>query len=160
MDKFSSSEDGYKLEMDCFVFFFFKFLTDTCPFCFLGPLVPLFWISGDVSSGFQSQSGFCLICFFAEANVMCIPWDPPLVLHVLTSWWPAAQPVTSPHASAEVGLGLGLNGQSLGQKKNDLPLCQYFRGMLVLKRTMLNGFPGGELNLTCLCFSGGHWLPY
>ena len=29
-----------------------------------GLLVPLFWISGDVSSGFQSQSGFCLIRFF------------------------------------------------------------------------------------------------
>ena len=27
--------------------------TFTCPT--LGPLVPLFWISGDVSSGFQSQ---------------------------------------------------------------------------------------------------------
>ena len=41
-----------------FFFFFFKiFLADiyTCPI--LGPLVPLFWISGDVSSGFQSQSG-------------------------------------------------------------------------------------------------------
>ena len=39
-----------------------------CPI--LGPLVPLFWISGDISSGFQSQSGFCLIFFFffAEAN--------------------------------------------------------------------------------------------
>ena len=36
---------------------------------FLGPLVPLFCISGDVSSEFQSQSGFCLIRFFAEANV-------------------------------------------------------------------------------------------
>ena len=24
---------------------------------FLGPLIPLFWTSGDVSSGFQSQSG-------------------------------------------------------------------------------------------------------
>ena len=34
-------------------FFFLKFLADTCPF--LGPLVPLFWISGDVSSGFQSS---------------------------------------------------------------------------------------------------------
>ena len=32
---------------------------DTCPF--VGPLIPLFWTSGDVSSGFQSQSGFCLI---------------------------------------------------------------------------------------------------
>ena len=40
--------------MDCGTF-----LADACP-C-LGPLVPLFWISGDVSSGFQSQSGFCLI---------------------------------------------------------------------------------------------------
>ena len=33
----------------------------TCPF--VGPLVPLFWISCDVSSGVQSQSGFCLIHF-------------------------------------------------------------------------------------------------
>ena len=28
---------------------------------FVGPLIPLFQTSGDVSSGFQSQSGFCLI---------------------------------------------------------------------------------------------------
>ena len=27
----------------------------------MGPLIPLFGTSGDVSSGFQSQSGFCLI---------------------------------------------------------------------------------------------------
>ena len=26
----------------------------------MGPLIPLFWTSGDISSGFQSQSGFCL----------------------------------------------------------------------------------------------------
>ena len=39
--------------------FFLKFLLDTCPF--LGPLIPLFGTSGDISSGFQSQSGFCLI---------------------------------------------------------------------------------------------------
>ena len=37
----------------------------------LGPLVPLFWISVDDLSGFQSQSGFCLIPI-AEANVMWI----------------------------------------------------------------------------------------
>ena len=43
-----------------------------CPI--LGPLVPLFWISG----------GFRLIHFFAEANVMYIPRDPPLVLHMPT----------------------------------------------------------------------------
>ena len=40
---------------------------------FLGPLVPLCWISDGVFSGFQNQSGFCLICFSAEANVMYFP---------------------------------------------------------------------------------------
>ena len=59
--------------------------------------------------------GFCLIHIFAEANVKYIPWDPPLVLHMLTSWQPAAQLVTSPHASVEVGLGSESNGQSTGQ---------------------------------------------
>ena len=39
------------------------FLADTYIYPILGPLVPLFWISGDVSSVFQSQSGFCLIHF-------------------------------------------------------------------------------------------------
>ena len=52
------------------ILFFFLSDTFTCPI--LGPLVPLFWISGDVSSGFQSQSGFCLI-HIADANVMYIP---------------------------------------------------------------------------------------
>ena len=33
--------------------------TVTC--AILGPLVPLFWFSGDVFCGFQSQSGFCLL---------------------------------------------------------------------------------------------------
>ena len=28
---------------------------DTCPF--VGPLIPLFWTSGDVFSGLQSQGG-------------------------------------------------------------------------------------------------------
>ena len=50
--------------------------------------------------------------------------DAPLVLHMPNSWQPAAQPVTFPHASAEVGLGLDLNGQSSVQKMNSLPLCQ------------------------------------
>ena len=77
----------------------------TCPS--LGPLVPLFWISCDISSVFQSQSAFCLICFFfAEVNVIYIPIDTPLVQHMLISWWLAAQPVTSLHTSAEVGLRL------------------------------------------------------
>ena len=28
----------------------------------MGPLIPLFWTSGDVSSGFQSQSGQPYLC--------------------------------------------------------------------------------------------------
>ena len=75
-----------------------------------GPLVPLVLISGDSSTGFQSHSGFYLIYFFVEVNVLCIPLYPPLVLHMLTSWWPAAQPVTSTHASVEMRLGSDLNG--------------------------------------------------
>ena len=42
--------------------------------------------------------------FFAEANVMYIPWDPPLVLHMPTSWGPALLPVLHPHNVAEVRL--------------------------------------------------------
>ena len=96
--------------------FFKKILADTCPF--LGPLVPQFWISTNFSSEFQIQSGFCLICFFAEANVMYIAQDPHLMPHMLTNWRPAVQSVTSPYASAEVGLGLDSNGQSPGQETN------------------------------------------
>ena len=47
---------------------------------------------------------------------MYIPRDPPLVLHVPTSWWPAAQLVTSPQASGEVGLDSDSKGQSPGLK--------------------------------------------
>ena len=61
------------------------FLADTYTCPILGPGVPVFWISGDVSSGFESQRGFCLIHFFMEVNVMYISQDPPLVLHLLTS---------------------------------------------------------------------------
>ena len=45
---------------------------------------------------------------------MYIPQDPPLVLHMLTSRQRAAQQVTSPHVSADVGLGSDLNGQFPG----------------------------------------------
>ena len=46
------------------------FLPDTCVL-FWGYWYPLFWISADVSSEFQSQSGFCLIHVFCggECNV-------------------------------------------------------------------------------------------
>ena len=57
------------------IFFFvclFVFLSTHSHVLFWGHWYPLFWISSDVSSGFQSQSGFCLIRI-AEANVMYIP---------------------------------------------------------------------------------------
>ena len=103
-------------------FFFLKFLADTCPF--LGPLVPLFWISGDVSSGFQSQSGFCLICYFCggECNVHSPRFTSGATLANLLA--ASAQWVTSPHACAEVGLGSDSNVQPHEQKTNALPLCQ------------------------------------
>ena len=49
---------------------------------------------------------------------MYTPQDPPLVLHMLTSWQPAVQPVTCPHASAE--LDSDSNRQSPGHKTNAL----------------------------------------
>ena len=49
--------------------------------------------------GFKARVGPALFTF-VEVNVMYIPWDPPLVLHPLTSSQSASQPVTSPHASA------------------------------------------------------------
>ena len=38
----------------------------------MGPLIPLFWISGDVSSGFQSQTGQPY-SHLAEAYVLHVP---------------------------------------------------------------------------------------
>ena len=99
--------------------FFQKFLADTCPF--LGPLVPLFWISGDISYGFQSQSGFCLIRFCGgECNVHSMRSTSGSTLADLLA--AGAQLVTSPHACPEVGLDSDLNRQSPGQKTNALPL--------------------------------------
>ena len=118
-----------------FFFFFLKFLADTCPF--LGPLVPLFWISGDVSSGFQSQSGFCLIRYFCggECNVHSPRFTSGATLADLLA--AGAQPVTSPHACAEVGLGSVSNVRSHEQKTNALPLCQR------------PGFPVSKLGFLC-----------
>ena len=53
---------------------------------------------------------------------MYIPQDPPLVQHMPTFGQPASQPVMSPHACAEVGLGSDLNGQSPEQKTNAIPM--------------------------------------
>ena len=39
--------------------------------------------------GFKARVGSSLFACFVEVNVMYIPWDIPLVLHLPTSWWPA-----------------------------------------------------------------------
>ena len=50
---------------------------------FLGTLVPLFWVFGDISSGFQSQSRFCLIHLLQRCKCKYALYGcPPLVLHV------------------------------------------------------------------------------
>ena len=54
------------------------------------PLIPLFWTSGDIFSGFQSQSRQPYL-YLAEVYMLRIPWDSPLVWHLLTSWQPAWQ---------------------------------------------------------------------
>ena len=81
--------DSLALKICFFLFVFFKvFLSDTFTCPILGPLVPLFWISGDVSSGFQSQRGSALFalrrrmyCTFPEIHLWCYT--------LLTSWWTA-----------------------------------------------------------------------
>ena len=50
---------SFKWNKQRYVHFFFNFWRTWVPF--VGPLIPLFWTSGDISSEFQSQSGFCLI---------------------------------------------------------------------------------------------------
>ena len=52
------------------IYILLKFLVDTCPF--IGPLIPLFWTSGDVSCGFQSHSGQPYL-HLPEAYIMYIP---------------------------------------------------------------------------------------
>ena len=107
-----------------YFFFFLIFCRDTFTCPILGPLVTLFWISGDISSGFQSQSGFCLIRYFCggECNVHTPRFTSGATLADLLA--AGAQQVTSPHACAEVGLRLVSNVQSHEQKTNALPLCQ------------------------------------
>ena len=61
---------NYRVDSFFFIFLFFKiFLADTYTCPILGPLIPLFWISGDVSSGFQSQSGLPYSHCGGERNV-------------------------------------------------------------------------------------------
>ena len=81
---------------------------------FVGRLVPLFWISGNVSSGFQSQSFW--LFFGGECNVhspKSTSGATPADL-LMTN----GTPITSPHSLSEEELGLDSNGQPPEQKTN------------------------------------------
>ena len=52
--------------------FFIKFLEDISPF--YGPLMPLFWTSGDVCPGFQSQNGQGILTWYTSCTDRhCVP---------------------------------------------------------------------------------------
>ena len=55
------------------IFFLKKKIWRTWVF-FVGPLIPLFWTSGDVSSGFQCQSGQPYSSL-VEVYMLHTPWD-------------------------------------------------------------------------------------
>ena len=54
---------------------------------FWGHWYPCFGFLVTSPLGFKAKVG-CLICI-VEGNLMYVPQDPPLVLHLLTSWRPA-----------------------------------------------------------------------
>ena len=56
---------------------------------FWGHWYPCFGFLVTSPLGFKARVGSALFTIFAEVNVMYIPQDPPLVLHLPTSWRPA-----------------------------------------------------------------------
>ena len=57
--------------------------------------------------GFKARVGSAY-SLYVEANAMYIPQDPPLVLHVATSWQQALLPVLSPHTVSRTGEVAGI----------------------------------------------------
>ena len=72
---------------DCRLFFFFFKVFGGHMSFFGGHWYPCFGFLVTSLLGFKARVG-CLIRI-AEANVMYVPQDPPLVLHLPTSWRPA-----------------------------------------------------------------------
>ena len=115
--------------------------TFTCPT--LGPLVPLFSISGDISSGFQNQGWFCFI-HIVEANVVYIPRDPPLVLHVANLLMVSI--VGQQFKVMAQCHHMLVHSISLGLESNPSNIQEHFTSPL-----RYAGLPGALLNLTCPC---------
>ena len=79
----------YLYELNRSFFSFFKKVFGGHMSFFGGHWYPCFGFVVTSPPSFKARVGSALFTFFAEVNVMYIPSDPPLVLHVLTSWWPA-----------------------------------------------------------------------
>ena len=90
---------------------FFKNIFWRTQVLFVGPLIPLFWTSGDVFSGFQSQSGQPYL-HLMEAYMLHVLRDySPLVWYLTTSWqlaWHLSQSLAHTCEQALVGLETGI----------------------------------------------------
>ena len=91
---------------------------------FWGHWYPCFGFLVTSPLGFKARVGSALFAIFAEANVIHNSPRSTSGATLADLLAAGAQPVTSPHACAEVGLGSDLNVQPHEQKKNALPLCQ------------------------------------
>ena len=72
---YTHSTDLQHTQKTISVFFLFLNFWLTHVLC-VGPLIPLFWASNDVSSGFQSQGGFPSLASF----VVCVQRNPQIHL--------------------------------------------------------------------------------
>ena len=111
------------LSLFFFIFYFLKSFWRT-HVLFWGHWYPCFGFLVTSPLGFKARVGSALFAIFCggECNVHSPRFTSGATLadHLAAG----AQPVTSPHACAEVGLGLVSNVQSHEQKVNALPLCQ------------------------------------
>ena len=78
--------------------------------------------------GFKARVGSALFAIFAEVNVMYIPQDSPLVLHLLTSWRPVRSQ-SLPHMHVQ---RWDLARFRMCNRTNALPLCQRPGSLFVL----------------------------
>ena len=78
----------------------------------MGPLIPLFWTSGDVCPGFQSQGGFPHLCASSSAHIAHIPadvstsigggfWPEPMTIHAACSKHGTVDHLATPAQSEE-----------------------------------------------------------
>ena len=129
---------------------------------FVGPLIPLFWTSGDVSSGFQSQSGFCLI----RAYVLRYTF-PEIHLWCNTCW-----PLGSQHGSWDVsstylrGIG-GTRNWELSCRHSQCEIRQTLYRLsypgsaclttLCLRSILSNTYNSLCAPVSCISYSLAHW---